>query len=762
MGINNDILRRYNIILFFLILGFVAVIGKETYLMLVEKDKWQAYFDANFRRKKNVSIPAKRGNIFSADGKLLASSVPVFKIYKDFKIGGTDSAFIAENDSLFMAKLDSISHGLSAIFPDKSAAEFKERLLEGKEKQSRNWLLYPKRISYTQFKAVQELPYFKMGRYKSGLHEEKFDLREKPFGSLASRTLGSLYPGKDQARNGLELAYDSILRGLPGKAHTQKILNRYLNIIDRDPVDGSDILTTIDIDMQDICEQALVEKLKEIDGQMGVAILMEVKTGDVKAIVNMTRCSDGQYREVRNDAVSMLLEPGSVFKTASFLVAFDDGYLHMDDHVETGNGIFTYGTAKMKDWNWHRGGYGTISVPECLMYSSNVGVSRLIDKFYHNQPNKYIDGLYRVGIADNLHLPIPGSAAPKVRHVKADGSNWSVSALPWMSIGYESQVPPISTLTFYNAIANGGKMVKPRFVKAVTRKGEVIQEFPVEVLKDKIASDEALNNIRTILEMVVNDPKGLGKKAGTKQFHVSGKTGTAQISGGRAGYKSGGVNYLLSFCGYFPSEDPKYSCIVCLRKSGLPASGGGMAGPVFSKIAEKVYAKNIYMDISYARDSVVQTVPSVLAGDVQAAHYVLEHLEIGNNTNWSQGTVGIPVWGAVHRSGNNLVLLKNQVPVNRMPNVLGMGARDAVFLLESRGVKVSLKGVGKVVSQSIAANSPLRRGLRCQITLASAAERQPMPQPVQKTANKETQNKQNNETEGRTEKDSAETNNRRR
>ena len=761
MNINNDILRRYNIILFFLILGFIAVIGKETYLMLVEKDKWQAYFDENFRRKKNISIPAKRGNIFSSDKKLLATSVPVFKIYKDFKIGGTDSAFIAENDSLFMVKLDSISHGLSAIFPDKSAAEFRERLLKGKEKQSRNWLLYPKRISYAQFKAVENLPYFNRGRYKSGLYKETFDLREKPFGSLASRTLGSLYPEKDRARNGLELAYDSILRGQPGMAHTQKILNRYLNILDREPVDGSDILTTIDIDMQDICEQALVEKLKEIDGQMGVAILMEVKTGDVKAIVNMTRCNDGQYREVRNDAVSMLLEPGSVFKTASFLVAFDDGYLHMDDHVETGNGIFTYGgSAKMKDWNWHRGGYGTISVPECLMYSSNVGVSRLIDKFYHNNPNKFVDGLYRVGIADNLHLPIPGAAAPRVRHIK--GANDNAATLPWMSIGYGSQVPPISTLTFYNAIANGGKMVKPRFVKAVLQKGEVVQEFPVEVLKDKIASDEALDNIRTILKMVVNDPKGLGKKAGTKQFHVSGKTGTAQISRGRAGYKNGGVNYLLSFCGYFPSEDPKYSCIVCLRKSGLPASGGGMAGPVFSKIAEKVYAKNIYMDVSYARDSVVQMVPSVMSGDVQAAHYVLDHLNIDNNINWTQETVGIPIWGTIHCNGDNLTLLENQPAVNRVPNVLGMGARDAVFLLESRGVKVALKGVGKVISQSVAANTPLRKGLKCQLTLASAEERKSMPQPVRKPVNKETQNKQNNETEGRTEKDSAETNHRRR
>lgn len=753
MNVNKNIQARYALIMVGLIVLFFAVIGRMSYLMFAEKQKWTNYFDSTFVHN-NIILPARRGNILSSDGQLMASSIPEFKIYMDFQAG---------DDSVFMSKLDSITTGLSHIFPDQTPQAFRKRLLAGREKRSRYWLIYPHRITYTQYKATQALPFFKLGRNKSGLSGEVFNQREKPFGSLAARTLGSLYPARDAARNGLELAYDSILRGHNGTAHRAKVLNTFQNITDTPPVDGSDIVTTLDVDMQDICEQALIKELKEVNAQMGVVILMEVQTGDVKAIVNMTRCGDRQYREVRNDAVSMMMEPGSVFKTASFLVAFDDGYLHMGDHVDTGNGIWQAYGSSMKDWNWHRGGYGVISVPECLMYSSNVGVSKFIDKFYHNQPDKYVDGLYRVGIAEDLHLPIPGAAHPWVRHPKPDKSNWSNTALPWMSIGYETQVPPINTVTFYNAIANGGKMVKPRFVKCSVKNGEVQQEFPVEVLKEKIASDAALDNIRTILKMVVNDPKGLGKKAGNKQFHVSGKTGTAQISQGRSGYKSGGVNYLLSFCGYFPSEKPKYSCIVCLRKSGLPASGGLMAGSVFGEIAERMYARNIFKKVDQARDSVVQVYPDVLQGDVQAAHYVLKQLEIAHEKDWSTGKLeGIPVWGIAQRGASSVILRRQETGKSQVPNVVGMGARDAVFLLESRGLSVSLEGMGKVVAQSIPAYSNLVKGQRCHLVmrLGQGVEEEEVPQNNNSDTNK-AKNKDNHETERSTQKDSAKTNNRR-
>lgn len=472
-------------------------------------------------------------------------------------------------------KLDSICMGLHEIFPEKSAAKFKEDLEKGRKKKSQHWPIWKYRVSYDVYSEVKKLPVFNLSKYKSGFHVETYNARQRPFGSLAQRTVGDMYGDKDSARCGLELYYDTILRGKMGKISRRKVMNKYLSITTREPVNGADIVTTIDVGMQDLAERALIDELKEINGNVGVAIVMEVKTGDVKAIVNMTKCADGEYREIKNSAVSDLLEPGSVFKTASIMVALDDGVVDTTYKVDTGNGIWDMYGAKMRDHNWHRGGYQMLTLPQTLEYSSNIGVSRIIDKFYHDKPEKFVEGIDRLGLRTDLHLPIVGYAAPKIRMPKKNGKgqyvNWSKTALPWMSIGYETQVPPISTLTFYNAIANNGTMMRPRFVKQIVKDGEVIAEFPPEVIKARICKEKTLREIQTILEHVVS--QGLGKRAGSTSFKVAGKTGTAQISKGAGGYKSGKVNYLLSFAGYFPADDPRYSCIVCIQKSGLPRIG---------------------------------------------------------------------------------------------------------------------------------------------------------------------------------------------
>ena len=334
--------------------------------------------------------------------------------------------------------------------------------------------------------------------------------------------------------------------------------------------------------MQDICEKALVDKLKELNAFVGVVVLMEVATGEVKAIVNMTKGKDGNYYEMRNNAISDMLEPGSTFKTASIMVALEDGKITPDYVVDTGNGQMPMHGRVMKDWNWRRGGYGKLTVTEILEVSSNVGTSYIIDHFYGSNPQKYIDGLRRMSIDQPLHLQIAGEGKPNIRGPK-ERSYFSKTALPWMSIGYETQVPPLNILTFYNAIANNGVSIRPKFVKAAVKDGEIVKEYPTEVINPKICSDKTLAQIREILQKVVGE--GLAKPAGSKQFHVSGKTGTAQISQGAAGYKAGVTNYLVSFCGYFPSEAPKYSMIVSIQKPGPTASGGLMAGSVFSKIA---------------------------------------------------------------------------------------------------------------------------------------------------------------------------------
>jgi len=705
--ITKKIMTRYSFIILVMVLVGIAIVFKAGIIMFAERQYWHDVADRFV--KEEVPLIPNRGNIISSDGQLMASSLPEYKIYMDFKAGGE------EKDSLLMLYLDSICDGLHQLFPDKSKAEFKSHILKGRKKGSRNYLLYPKRISYIQYKEAKRLPVFNLSKYKGGFHEQSFNRRKKPFGSLAMRTLGDMYSDVTLgAKNGLELQYDSILKGKEGVSHRQKVMNKYLNIVDIPPVDGCDIITTIDVGMQDIAEKALLDQLKEINGNVGVAILMEVKTGEVKAIVNMTKGNDGIYREVKNNAVSDMMEPGSTFKTASIMVALEDGYITPDQEVDTKNGVYMMHGRPMKDHNWHRGGYGVIDVTKVLMVSSNIGVSRVIDENYHNQPEKYVEGLYKLGIATPLNLDIPGAAKkPYIR--KPTKENWYKTALPWMSIGYETQVPPMNTLAFYNAIANNGVMVKPKFVKSIMKDGQVIEEIPTEVLNPAIASPKTIEQIQVILEKVVS--QGLGKPAGSKQFHVSGKTGTAQVSKGSGGYKSGTMQYLVSFCGYFPSEAPKYSCIVAIQKSGLPASGGLMAGSVFSEIAERVYAKHLAQDLQEAKDSTSVLTPDVKHGNLANARYILDEIDI-TTTGVEKHDESKPLWGDVtHHPNQNIALTPKEIGEKKVPRVIGMGAKDAVYLLESLGLRVHLSGMGKVRNQSIPAGNTLVKGKTIQLRL---------------------------------------------
>lgn len=702
----KNIMIRFSFIILIMVLVGIAIICKAGVIMFAERQYWKDVADRFV--KENVTVRPTRGNIISSDGQLMASSLPEYKIYMDFKAGGE------VKDSLLMLYMDSICDGLHQIFPDKSKGEFKSHILKGRKKGSRNYLLYPKRISYIQYKEAKRLPVFNLNKYRGGFHEQAFNQRKKPFGSLAMRTLGDMYADVEQgAKNGLELSYDSILKGRDGITHRQKVMNKYLNIVDIPPVDGCDIITTIDVGMQDIAEKALVDELKEINATVGVAILMEVQTGDIKAIVNMTKGSDGVYREIRNNAISDMMEPGSTFKTASIMVALEDGKITPDQTIDTGNGVYNMHGRPMKDHNWHRGGYGVITTTQTLMYSSNIGVSRLIDQNYHDHPEKYVQGLYKLGIATPLKLDIPGAGKPYIRMPNKD--NWSKTALAWMSIGYETQVPPINTLAFYNAIANNGVMVKPRFVKSIVKDGQVVEDIPTEILNPAIASPKTIQDIQIILEKVVSE--GLGKKAGSKQFHVSGKTGTAQVSQGKGGYKTGTMHYLVSFCGYFPSEAPKYSCIVAIQKSGLPASGGLMAGSVFGKIAERVFAKHLAQNLTEAKDSTSILIPDVKHGDISEAHYVLNKIDINSSGISEQSADGKPVWGSVTCNPDNVLFSKKEINNKLVPNVVGMGAKDAVYLLESIGLKARVTGVGKVKSQSITAGNTVRKGQTIQLRL---------------------------------------------
>ncbi len=712
---HKKVMPRYSAIAIIMSIFALAVVGKALYIMTAKHDYWMKV--AERQKRDSVTVKPNRGNILSCNGQLMASSLPEFKIFMDFQ-----ALKDAKNDSLWDAKQDSICLCLHKIFPEKSSEEFKRHLIEGRAKMSRNWAIYPSRIDYNTFTEVKDLPVFKLGPNKSGFHWEEYNARTRIYGSLAGRTIGAMFGAKDTARFGLELSYDSILRGTNGIVHRRKVRNKFLDITDTPPIDGADIVTTIDVSMQDLAERSLIEELKEINANVGVAIVMDVPTGDIKAIVNMEKCFDGEYREIHNHAVSDLLEPGSVFKPASILVALDDGVVDTTYRVETGCGVWPMYGRDMKDHNWRKGGYGMLTLPQTLWYSSNVGVSRIIDDHYRNHPEKFVEGIYRTGLHDDLKIPLVGATPARIRmpHKNSHGQydNWAKTSLPWMSIGYETQIPPISTLTFYNTIANNGKMMRPRFVSKVVKNGQTIMEFPPEVMREHIAKPKSIKELQTILEQVVS--VGLGKKAGSPNFKVAGKTGTAQVSKGAGGYKNGGTNYLVSFAGYFPADNPRYSCIVCIQKSGLPASGGSMSGKVFHDIAEGIMAQSLKVDVKDARDSASIFVPDVKSGNVLAADYVLTHLGIRTNTNWSGSYAdGNPIWGKAERTGAHTIKLikEKQYGKGTVPDITGMGARDAIFSMESRGIKTKIYGRGKVVKQSLIPGTPAKRGSVCSIVL---------------------------------------------
>ena len=682
---NNSIIR-FRILLLALCLAGIAIVSTALYTMLTKREYWTVVGKRFI--KENITIPATRGNIYDCKGRLMAASVPEYHIYMDYVVIDKDSSARVKaqfwRDSVFTATLDTISEGLARIFPSKTRSYkenvkwYRNRLLEGKKRKSHAWRIFPRNATYIQYKECKELPLFKETSYKGGFYAKPIMQRKHPYGSLASRTLGSLRTDSNKAKNGIELSFDTILRGKDGISHSMKIRDKRVQVIDAEPKDGHDLISTIDVDIQDMAEKTLVAKLKEpsVNGILGMAIVMEVATGEVKAIVNMHRGKDGNYYEMKNSAVSDLVEPGSTFKTASMMLALEEGKASLNTSVDCHKGIYPMHGRRMKDHNWHRGGYGTLTFSQILEYSSNIGVSRIIDEAYGNNPQAYVDGLRKMGVGIPLNLPFTGKGEPNIPQPNSKIRYWSKSDLPWMSIGYVTQQPVISTLTFYNAIANGGKMVKPKFVKAEMANGQIIREFPTEVLIEQICKPSTLSDIQYCLNNVVRI--GLGKQAGNggKLFQVSGKTGTAQVARGRQGYHSGTPRYMVSFCGYFPSEAPKYSCIVCIVKDGLPASGGGQCGPVFSQISQYIMTQGFDRNAEELSDSLSMFTPQA----------------------------------KVNRAADN-----NNLAI--VPDVRGMGAKDAVYVLKKRGLRVVVHGIGTVKTQSIAPGEPISEGQSIRLKL---------------------------------------------
>lgn len=681
--------------------------------MFVEHDYWMT---VSLRYEKKLKkLPATRGNILSADGQVLATSLPEYRLFLDPMSWEPDSARRVKDqvvrDSILNTKMDSMLTGMKRILPDMNVEKTREAIIQGRRKHSHSISLYPRRVTYIQLTELKKVPLLNLPLAKSGFSTEEYRRRKNPYGRLAIRTIGSLRSENDEPLNGLELAFDSLLSGKPGTYHKLKVANRFITQIDTPSVDGCDLVTTIDVGMQDLTEKVLGDQLRSIGARAGMCILMEVQTGNIKAISSLSRLENGGYAEIDPRAVTNMMEPGSVFKPMSFMVAMEDGKIDMNTTCNTGNGIREMHGRKMRDSDWRKGGNGVLTVPEIIKKSSNVGVSTLIDNAYASNPDQFVAGLQRIGIMEDLHIPIPGYKKPRIRYRKDNPDRWYGTTLPWMSIGYETQVPPISTLTFYNGVANGGRLVAPRFVTEARRGDEVVQEFPTVVLREKMCKPEVLRNIQICLEGVVGKNTGTGKLAYSKYFSVAGKTGTAQIWS-KGGFAS---NYLVSFAGYFPADRPRYSMIVCIEK-GAPAYGGIHCCPVFKKIAEGVMAKNHKTSYEAAIDTTAlrSAPPMMQSGNLVALNEVLRELRLPHRNNY-QTSEGL-AWGASVHQGT--LMLNNEPPQKGLPSVIGYGLRDAVYRLERMGVKVKISGFGRVVAQSLPPGSPVKAGMVVQIQLS--------------------------------------------
>ena len=690
MVLRKSIVFRFSIVYCLIVVAFVAATGCMFWIVTVDQEEWLEQVEK--LQKEDRDIIPERGNLYDADGRLITATVPYYRLYMDLAV---EFYKTEEGREYYRENIDSLCICLSQKFGDKSPREYRAMIDAAYTKGKRRLKLYSKRVSYIDVEEIKQFPLFRIGRNKSGFFTEESFNRENLFGSLANRTLGDIYGSDGRGQYGLELGYDSLLAGEKGRAKGHLVGRGNWVFVEEEPAKrGADIYTTIDIEMQDICETVLREKLEVIKAKNACLVLMEVKTGEIKAMVNMQRASDGGYFEGWNMAVADLSEPGSTFKTMSLMVALDNNVCDTGDVLNINKGSWMFYGVEMTDHNKKRGGYDTLSVSGVLAQSSNVGVSRVIDEYYKSKPMEFIDAVKATGFADQLDFGIPGTSAPKI--LTPESSGWSRVSLPWMSIGYVAQVPPIYTLNYYNAIANGGKLMRPYLVREIRRNGQVIERNSPKVINSSICKSSTLKRVQGMLEDVVE--YGTAKSIASDLFPIAGKTGTAQLGYGKRGVQK---RHQVSFCGYFPADKPMYSCIVVVKEPQMEPAAACMCGEVCKKVAERIYSQEVEKDIKdvsrWEGDSLHRdNLPRVKAGAREVVEDAMEELNLKYEKDASD-------WISMSKSEEYNELVANPRPIltNLVPNVVGMGATDAVYLLESCGMHVQLYGKGRVVRQSI-------------------------------------------------------------
>jgi cell division protein FtsI (penicillin-binding protein 3) len=699
MPLKKDILWRVGVVYVFMLLLAVLIVSKIFYLQVFKgKELEEKSRELNI---KNVMVESNRGDVYSTNGRLLASSVPYYEIRLD-----TRSTGCKLSSQAYYKKLDTLAERLSELFHDKSPEAYRKELYRARKNGERFYLI-KKRVNYNQLKKLKTFPLFERGRYKGGFIVIQKNIRIQPHDNLASRTIGYTTPWKGDNVVGIEGAYDSYLRGTKGVKRMRRVQGGVWipvsNENEIEPKTGKDVVSTIDVNIQDVAESALKQQLKKHNADHGTAVLMEVETGEIKAIANLGKTKKDQYKEIYNYAVGESREPGSTFKLASVMALLEDNYVDLNDTVDTKDGEIYYYDKKLTDTK--PGGYGKITIRQAFEYSSNVGISKTITKNYRNRETQFVDRLYSMNLNDPLNLEIKGEGEPKIKY--PGDKYWSGITLPMMSIGYEVRLTPLQVLTFYNAVANDGKMVKPRFVKEIREHGETIKKFKKEIINPAICSKPTVKKAQELLKGVVEN--GTAKNLKDANFDIAGKTGTAQIANKKYGYtKKSKISYQASFVGYFPADNPKYSCIVVVNSpSDQVYYGNVVAGPVFKEIADKVYATSFSMHdgLKLAENQNKIKIPYTKHSNRTELKNVLNRLNIeAKEKNVDSDWV-------VTRKKDSLIDLANRyIEPGIMPNVTGMGVKDAVYILEKMGLNVKIKGRGSIQEQSIQAGTPVDEG----------------------------------------------------
>ncbi len=628
----------------------ILVVYKLVVIQFVDGDKYRDLVEKG--TVKNVVIPANRGNVYASDGSLLATSIPKYDIRFDA---------VTPLQKTFELYLKPLSDSLSK-YSGKPSSYHQNELRKARANKNRYYLI-ARNINYTDYVRIINFPMLNLGAYKGGLIVEQTTKREHPMGGIAQRSIGYERIDEDGnvTRAGIDGAFGvKYLRGVDGHRLKQKIgQGQWKPIADYnevEPKDGYDVYTTLDVNIQDIAHHALLEQLEKYKADHGCVVVMETKTGEIKAISNLGRNANGHYYERLNYAVGESHEPGSTFKLMALTAALEDKVIDTTDVVDTNGGVLTFYGKKVRDSR--QGGYGKISISKAFEVSSNTGIVAAIDKAYGKQPKKFVERLYAMNLNDKLDLPIIGEPAPIIPHPN-NKQRWSGIALQWMAYGYGVSLTPLQTLTFYNAIANGGEMVKPQFLREVREFDKTIVPFQKEIINPQICSKETADKVRQLLKNVVENKGGTGHRLYSPNFSMAGKTGTCQ----KDYAKKDKLSYISSFAGYFPADNPKYSCIVVIHEPDKSVGyyGADVSGPVFKKIAHKIYTDTPITD------------------EVESLKVINADAEKSFETYYGLA----------------------QTYKTIMPDVTGMPAMDAVSLLENMGLQVKLDGVGIVKGQSI-------------------------------------------------------------